>query len=161
MKGEKGDASKTQDFLPFDKQDLVAHGVPCLPRATSLAYTDTDEDADRLSFADSSALSADGDEWVQTHPGRQAHKTDSATNAGEIVDIPDLDGDGPHEDEERSVKGLGGMSLGGGGGGEGVGTMETPDLDDIPNMEEGDLEEGDDEATAAAPKVLVISAAAG
>ena len=36
---------------------------------------------------------------------------------------------------------------------------ETPDLDDIPNMEEDDLEEGDDEATAAAPKVSVIPAA--
>ena len=60
------------------------------------------------------------------------------------------------------MKGLGGVSLGrGGGGGEGVGTMETPDLDDIPDMEEDDLEEGDDEATAAAPKVSVISAAAG
>ena len=40
-------------------------------------------------------------------------------------------------------------------GEEGVGTTETPDLDDIPNMED-DLEEGDDEATAAAPKVSVI-----
>ena len=53
------------------------------------------------------------------------------------------------------------MSLGGagGGGGEGVGTTETPDLDDIPDMEASDLEEGDDEATAAAPKVSVVLAA--
>ena len=44
------------------------------------------------------------------------------------------------------------MLLSGGGGGvEGVGTMETPDLDDILDMEEDDLEEGDDEAMAAAP----------
>ena len=51
------------------------------------------------------------------------------------------------------------MSLGGGGGGgEGVGTTETPDFDDIPDMEEDDLEEGDDEATAAAPKVSVVPA---
>ena len=84
----------------------------------------------------------------------------TATNAGEIADIPDLDGDGPHEDEERIAQGLGRVSLGGGGGGggEGVGTTETPDLDDIPDMEEDDLEEGD-EATAAAPKVLVVPAA--
>ena len=54
------------------------------------------------------------------------------------------------------------MSLsGGGGGGEGVGTTETPDLDDIPDMEEDDLEEGDDEATAAAPKASVVPSAAG
>ena len=39
-----------------------------------------------------------------------------------------------------------------------VGTTETPDLDDIPNMEEDDLEEGDNEATAA-PKVSVIPSA--
>ena len=52
------------------------------------------------------------------------------------------------------------MSLGGGGGGgEGVGTTETLDLDDIPDMEEDDSEEGDDEATSAAPKVSVVPAA--
>ena len=53
------------------------------------------------------------------------------------------------------------MSLGGagGGGGEGAGTTETPDLDDIPDMEEDYLEEGDDEATAAVPKALVVPAA--
>ena len=92
--------------------------------------------------------------------GRQAHRAGSATNAGEIADIPDLDGDGPHDDEERIAKGLGGVLLGGGGGGEGIGTTETPDLDDIPDMEEDDLEEGDDEATAA-PKLSVIPVAAG
>ena len=32
-------------------------------------------------------------------------------------------------------------------------------MDDIPDMEEDDLKEGDDEATAAAPKVPVIPAA--
>ena len=64
-----------------------------------------------------------------------------------------------HEDEERITKGLGGMSLGGGGGGEGVGTTEMPDLDDIADMKEDDLEEGDDEATAAVPKVSAIPSA--
>ena len=79
-------------------------GILCLCRATSLAYTNADEDAERaLSFANCSAPSADGDEWVETHAGRQAHRADSATNAGEIADIPD---DGPHDDEERIAKGL-------------------------------------------------------
>ena len=83
-------------------------------------------------------------------------------NAGEIADIPHLDGDGLHEDEEKIPQGLGHVLLGGAGGGsEGVGTTETPHLDDIPNMEEDDLEEGDDEATAAAPKVSVVPSAAG
>ena len=81
MNREKGDASKTRDFLPSHKQYIVMRGVPCLQRAMSLAYTDTDEDAKRLlSFADTSAPSADGDKWVETHAGHQAHKTDSATN---------------------------------------------------------------------------------
>ena len=114
-------------------------GVPCLHHATSLAYTNADEDAKHLlSFTDSSVPSADGDKWVETHTGRQAHKTDFATNTGEIADIPDLDEDWPHEDEERIAQGLGHVSLGGGGA-EGVGTTETPDLDDIPDMEEDDL----------------------
>ena len=105
---EKVDTFKTRDFLPSDKQYLVTHGVPCLRRATSLAYTDADEDAKRLlSFADASAPSADGDERVETHAGRQAHRADSATNASKSADIPDLDGDGLHEDEERIAKGLG------------------------------------------------------
>ena len=56
------------------------------------------------------------------------------------------------------MKGLGGVSFGAGGGGEGVGMAEAPDLNDIPDMEEDDLEEGDDEAIAAAPKVSAIPA---
>ena len=79
-------------------------------------------------------------------------------NAGEIADIPDLDGDGLHEDEERITKGLGGVSLGGRGGGEEVGTMEMPNLDDIPDVEEDDLEDRDDETMAAAPRVSVVPA---
>ena len=48
--------------------------------------------------------------------------------------IPDLDGDGPHDDEERIAKALGGVSLGVGGGVKGAGTTEMPDLDNIPDM---------------------------
>lgn len=44
--------------------------VPCLRRAKSLAYTDADEDAERLiSFADGGSKDKD-DEWVETHAGR-------------------------------------------------------------------------------------------
>ena len=54
-------------------------------RATSLAYTDADEDAERLvSFADSSAPSAEGDEWVETHAGRQTG-VESAANPKAIL----------------------------------------------------------------------------
>ena len=105
---EKGDASKTRDFLPSDKQYLAMCGVPCLHRATSLAYTDADEDAERLlSFADASSPSGDGDEWVETHAGCQAHQADSATNADEITDIPDPMGMGHMRMRRGSRKGWG------------------------------------------------------
>ncbi|GLB37000.1 putative autophagy-related protein 3 [Lyophyllum shimeji] len=139
---EKGDASKARDFLPADKQYLVTRGVPCLRRATSLAYTDADEDAERLlNFGDSST-SGEADEWVETHAGRKSH-ADSAP--GVIDDIPDLDG------EQELASGVNALSLGSGG------AEETPNLDDIPDMEEDDLEEKD-EATATSKPSGVVDA---
>jgi len=139
---EKGEASKVRDFLPADKQYLVTRKVPCLRRATSLAYTDADEDAERLvSFADTQG--GEADEWVETHAGRKSN-VDSAA-VGNIDDIPDLDA---HE-QDGVVTGIGALSLGSSAGG---GAAETPDLADIPDMEEEDLEEKD-EATAA-PAVI-------
>ncbi|KAG6835083.1 hypothetical protein H0H93_005019 [Arthromyces matolae] len=136
---EKGEASKARDFLPADKQYLVTRGVPCLRRATSLAYTDADEDAERLlSFGDSST-GGEADEWVETHAGRVAN-SESAANPGVIEDIPDLDGD-----DHGLAAGVGNVSLN---------VEETPDLDDIPDMEEDDLEEKD-EATAIKPPAIV------
>ncbi|KIJ60021.1 hypothetical protein HYDPIDRAFT_177585 [Hydnomerulius pinastri MD-312] len=144
---EKGDASKARDYLPADKQYLVTRGVPCLRRATSLAYTDADEDAERLlSFGDSSGAA---DEWVETHAGRKA-TVDSAANPGIIDDIPDLDG------ENELASAMGNVSI---SSTTGATVNETPDLDDIPDMEEEDLEEGEDEATAA-PKAGVPSSGA-
>ncbi|KAI9442544.1 putative E2-like enzyme [Lactarius indigo] len=130
---EAGDASKAREYLPANKQYMVTRGVPCLRRATSLAYTDADEDAERLlSFGDSAAAGNEADEWVETHAGRRAN-TDSDENPRVIDDIPDLDG--PHEDDRFSAAAAN-LSL-----------SETPDLDDIPDMEE-DLEDGDDAAAA-------------
>ena len=133
---EKGDPSKARDYLPADKQYLITHGVPCLRRATSLAYTDADEDAERLlNFSEASGAGDKDDEWVETHAGRKAN-TDAA-NPGEIEDIPD---DDAHNDEGLS-SGVANLS---------VSADATPDLDDIPDMEEDELEEGDE--AAAAPK---------
>jgi len=141
---ERGDTSKARDYLPADKQYLVTRGVPCLRRATSLAYTDADEDAERLlNFGDASGGAAD--EWVETHAGRNL-TLDSAANPGEIDDIPDLDGDG----EQDLARAIGNVSI---SSTTGATVGETPDLDDIPDMEEEDLEEGEDEATAA-PRVV-------
>lgn len=148
---EKGDASKAREYLPADKQYLLTRGVPCLRRATSLAYTDADEDAERLlNFGDSSAAGNEADEWVETHAGR-SHTIDSAINAGDIEDIPDLDGPG---DGEGMASAMSGLNLGSTPGGGAVG--EIPDMDEIPDMEEDDLEAGDDEATAP-PKVVAAT----
>ncbi|KAI0721161.1 putative E2-like enzyme, partial [Fomitopsis betulina] len=141
----KGDASKARDYLPADKQYLVTRGVPCLRRATALAYTDADEDAERLlSFGDLSATGNEADEWVETHAGRAA-TADSAANAGNIDEIPDVDESSADDVADQ----IGRMGL------QGVGSVgEIPDMDEIPDMEE-DLE-AEDEATAA-PKVAAPS----
>ncbi|KAH9176788.1 putative E2-like enzyme [Lactarius sanguifluus] len=77
---EAGDASKAREYLPTNKQYMVTRGVPCLRRATSLAYTDADEDAERLlSFGDSAAAGTEADEWVETH--------------ADLDDIPDMEED--------------------------------------------------------------------
>src|SRR6202020_1218453 len=99
-----------REYLPATKQYMVTRGVPCLRRATSLAYTDADEDAERLlSFGDSSATGNEADEWVETHAGRKP-TLDSAANPGDIEDIPDLDA---HENDTVASD-MGKLSLSGG-----------------------------------------------
>lgn len=156
---EKGDATKARDYLPGDKQYLVTRGVPCLRRATSLAYTDADEDAERMVSVGDSGGPDGGDDWVETHTGRVG-VSESAANAGNIDDIPDVDDDddGPHHASSTVgiTKAMGGLSVSGagssGGGGQGASAKvaDIPDMDEIPDMEE-DLEVIEDEA-AAAPK---------
>ncbi|CAE6419365.1 Autophagy-related protein 3 OS=Cryptococcus neoformans var, neoformans serotype D (strain B-3501A) GN=ATG3 PE=3 SV=1 [Rhizoctonia solani AG-1 IB] len=138
---EKGDASKARDYLPADKQYLVTRKVPCLRRATSLAYTDADEDAEKLlSFTDDSSK---GDEWVQTHAGRPT--ADEASKAGEIHDIPDIDGN-----TNELTKDMNALSV----------EQDAPNFDDIPDMEEEGLEAAD-EATAKPAPVAPIEVAKG
>lgn len=141
---EKGDDSKARDFLPREKQYLVTRGVPCLRRAQSLEYT---EDAERLVEG---TESADGEDWVETHTGRKAAANPGADESA-LAEIPD-------DDADDVARGMGDMSLGGGQGGSSGHALDTPDLDDIPDMEEDDLEEGD-EATAAKPNVAASAAA--
>lgn len=114
-------------------------GVPCLRRATSLAYTDADEDAERLlSFADPGSAANDGDDWVETHAGRNISQ--ETGNPTEIHDIPD------DEAGHEVTAGLNDLSLT-----NKPSDADIPDMDEIPDMEEEDLEEGD-EATAAPSK---------
>ena len=114
--------------------------MPCLRRATSLAYNDEE----RL-------LSIGGgkgeDEWVETHTGR-SHVGEGGEEVGEIDDIPDAD------DHDGVVNAFGGLSLNGGQGSE---PTEIPDIDDIPDMEEEGLED-EDEAAVAAPKAAAPAA---
>jgi ubiquitin-like-conjugating enzyme ATG3 len=120
----------------------VTRGVPCLRRATSLAYTDADEDAERLlNFGDSWGTGGEADEWVETHAGRKLN-VDSASNPGIIDDIPDLDG--LQEADEGVTHQMGNMSLSGSKDAAG----EIPDMDEIPDMEEDGLEEADDATVA-------------
>ena len=57
--------------LFMQRADFWGDTVPCLRRATSLAYTDADEGAEELlSFGGDGGDM--GDEWVQTHAGRRA-----------------------------------------------------------------------------------------
>ena len=124
--------------------------MPCLRRASTLAYTDADEDAERLlSFAEGGAGGKE-EEWVETHAGRAASHDAAGAHVGNIDDIPDVD------DVDGDAAGaMGGLSLGGGARGE---PAEIPDMDEIPDMEE-ELEEGEDEATAA-PKASAPAASA-
>ncbi|KZS98479.1 hypothetical protein SISNIDRAFT_472381 [Sistotremastrum niveocremeum HHB9708] len=138
---EKGDASKAKDYLPPDKQYLVTRGVPCLRRATSLAYTDADEDAEKLlSFAVDESNDEQGEEWVQTHAGR-----DPSANPTSIQEIPDLDGPEDNGSPSLPTRELSSLSLGSKDATPAIGTI--PDLDEIPDMEEEGLD-ADDDATA-------------
>jgi ubiquitin-like-conjugating enzyme ATG3 len=136
---EKADSGKNRDFLPPDKQYLMTRGVPCLRRATALAYTDADEDAERLvTFGELSSTGKEEDEWVETHAGRPvAHES---AEAGEIDEIPDVDDHLSHAMANTSISST--------KGGE---PEEIPDIDEIPDMEEEGLEDEDD-AAVAAPK---------
>ena len=120
---EKGDQSKLRDFLPADKQYLLTRGVPCLRRATSLAYTDEDEDRERLlKFGDLSSTGNEEDEWVETHAGRSSNHESEAVgeiddpvllaeaaggHVDDLVDLLCLDAD--ERDDDRGKRGLRGV----------------------------------------------------
>jgi ubiquitin-like-conjugating enzyme ATG3 len=130
--------------------------VPCMRRATSLAYTDADEDDEKLlSFGDDGTPGDKEEEWVQTHSGRSECRiilsssilpslivslTEAATTqTGDIEDIPD--------DEPESVtSAMGNLNLGKAGAAP---ADAPPDLDEIPDMEEEGLEKEDDAAVVA------------
>ncbi|KAG8929209.1 E2-like enzyme [Tulasnella sp. 417] len=140
---EKADPSKTRDFLPADKQYLLTRGVPCLRRATSLAYTDADEDAERMVSVDPSSTNKE-DEWVETHAGRPPPNHHNPLDISDIPDADDHDSDHGHHTSSVS-KHMAKLSISGA-----PVPAHIPDIDDIPDMEEEGLE-GDVDDAAAAP----------
>ncbi|KZT59204.1 hypothetical protein CALCODRAFT_481784 [Calocera cornea HHB12733] len=153
---EKGDGTRVRDFLPKDKQFLMTRNVPCLRRATTLAYTDEQEDSEKLlSFAEGPGSDKDED-WVQTHAGR----TEAEGHAvADITDIPDLDG--PSQTTSSITTGLNNMSLDERGALDAhpiPSADEIPDIDDIPDMEDEGMEEPEDEAAAVPEKPAATEA---
>ena len=129
--------------------------MPCLRRATALAYTDADEDSEKLL-----SFGGDGgdkeDEWVQTHAGRRASLSSIATTKAdnlviEAVEVnPQTIDDIP--DDEALSKEVSALNLGGRPSTEAA----IPDMDDIPDMEEEDLE-GSSAAVVAKPIATPVS----
>ncbi|KAG8864494.1 E2-like enzyme [Tulasnella sp. 330] len=177
---EKGEPSKAREFLPTDKQYLMTRGgrlqnivldlrcsrlifapfaVPCLRRATSLAYTDADEDAEKMLSFDESTAGDKEEEWVQTHAGRTAR---DAVNPVEISDIPDADDhDSDHDHQLPAIsKGLSSLNISSGPSAPTANSAAViPDMDEIPDMEEDDLEGGIHDAAAAPSSISKPSAA--
>ena len=123
----------------------MTRGVPCLRRATALAYTDADEDAERLvSFGELSSTGKEEDEWVETHAGRPAGQ--DAADTGDMDEIPDVDEGLSHTLANTSISSA-----------KAVVAEDIPDIDDIPDMEEEGLEDEDD-AAVAAPKAASLTA---
>jgi ubiquitin-like-conjugating enzyme ATG3 len=125
-------------------------GVPCLRRATLLAYEDTEH---MLSFADLCNLGDKGDEWVETHAGHKSNM-DVVGNAGHIDDIPNLDSDAPQE-ANSVTHDMAKLSV---VGSKGAISSDTPDLNDIPNLEKDNLEAGDEATAVPRPTALVDGA---
>ncbi|KZO95594.1 hypothetical protein CALVIDRAFT_515911 [Calocera viscosa TUFC12733] len=151
---EKGDGTRVRDFLPKDKQFLMTRNVPCLRRATTLAYTDEQEDAEKmLSFSEGPGDK--DDEWVQTHAGRLEGEGNAVAD---IDDIPDLDG--PSHTTSAITSGLNKLSMDERGALDAQpipSADEIPDIDDIPDMEDEDMEEPED-AAAALPEKPAVTA---
>ncbi|GAA5891467.1 hypothetical protein JCM6882_004479 [Rhodosporidiobolus microsporus] len=152
---EAGEASKTRDFLPKDKQYLISRNVPCLRRVSQLGNQGggQDEYAEMLmSFAEeleAGEAGAGGEEdWVATHTN--AKDPHSTTSIPVIGDIPDLDD--PSSSAAGGVEGVTSHLAD-----TSISRDDIPDLDDIPDMDDEDavggglVEEDDDAAVKVEP----------
>ncbi|CAO1613836.1 unnamed protein product [Sympodiomycopsis kandeliae] len=172
-----GEASKTRDFLPKDKQYLISRGVPCLKRVSQMEKDATRgggggggggggkqvADEKMLSFADGKSGevgTGSEDDWLATH----TDTLDGGSNeqVGEIADIPDAPEGAAsltsgQEDELANKIASTSLHTQDTGAGE-----DEDDVGDIPDMDDeeddevlgamGGIEEQDDPATASTIK---------
>ncbi|KAG8847991.1 E2-like enzyme [Serendipita sp. 411] len=128
---QKGDA-KPREHLPVDKQYLLLQGAPCPKRATALVYTDAEEDAEQM--LNLGGGNAQEDEWVQTH----AKRAPPTSKLEQIEDIPD---------DEAVTADMQNMNLK---------AHEIPADDEIPDMEEDDLEDAMNSNIVASAKPAAV-----
>jgi ubiquitin-like-conjugating enzyme ATG3 len=123
--------------------------APCPRRATALVYTDAEEDAERLVSMEGG--SSKEDEWVQTHAGRGEYGNLcftilSHTSHSLIVAAPTSHPDAIEDipDDDALAADLQHMNIKSGD--------HIPAVDEIPDMEEDDLEDAMNSNIIQAPK---------
>ncbi|KAI5451050.1 E2-like enzyme [Naganishia albida] len=164
---QKAASGKGRDYLPAAKQYLITRNVPCFRRATTLNYTDEDEDAERLlSFLDEAdeAPGPDGklrkdvkrssdEDWVETHVNRNPVATGGSGNLDEIPDMDETDTsaavrssglDASNTDMERLK----------------ISDDDIPDMDEIPDMDDEGVATMEEEEGDEAEAILVRPTAA-
>ncbi|KAG0171982.1 E2-like enzyme [Apophysomyces sp. BC1015] len=138
LKREAGLPEKTRDYLPSDKQFLVTRNVPCLRRASQMEYTDDDDETQLVNAAGLSTDKADEKEedgWMYTHSSRVMTSMDEIAHT--IMDEEE------EEDEAQARQQLESLNLG-----KETSTDVMPDIDDIPDIEDDQVVEEEDPATA-------------
>ncbi|KAJ9121905.1 hypothetical protein QFC24_004487 [Naganishia onofrii] len=167
---QKGTPGKSRDFLPADKQYLITRNVPCFRRATTLNYSDADEDAERLlNFLDEAdetpgpdgklrkdVTRSSDEDWVETHVNRDKVNMGGADGMDEIPDIDDNDAHGELSTGNHDFTNTGMERLK-------ISDDDIPDMDEIPDMDDDgaatmEEEEGDEaEAILVRPTAWVNS----
>ncbi|CAD6893153.1 unnamed protein product [Tilletia controversa] len=171
-----GEASKTRDFLPADRQYLISRGVPCLRRVSQMESAaigrgaGADKSGDQiLDFGDGDG-GKDDEGWLATH----FDSSNSNTEQREIADIPDSEP--PAADnlsasqEDALASRVAGISVAdhsaaGASAPDARASSIDDDIGDIPDMDEDDLagmgggvEEEEDAATAPQPAAAAATA---
>ncbi|KAE8232145.1 hypothetical protein CF326_g2823 [Tilletia indica] len=169
-----GEASKTRDFLPADKQYLISRGVPCLRRVSQMESAaigrgaGADKSGDHiLDFGDGEG-GKDDEGWLATH----FDSSNPNTEQREIADIPDsepaaADNLSPAQEDALASR-VAGLSVAEPSAAVApapdVRASVDDDIGDIPDMDEDDLagmgggvEEEEDAATAPQPAAAAAS----